>query len=139
MFKKKTSKLRQNKRKRHSRELVLNVTSPRIVFFQFLKAARGMAKSFVIFLLLGALCWFGYNRVSNHFNNNEEFAIRDPQVTNFEGNQTVVLNKFRVLEIAGVDLTGTIFSVDLDEAKKLLLERPEIRDVKVRRKLPNTM
>ena len=139
MFKKRTSRLKQNKRKRHSRELVLNVTSPLIVFFQFLKTARGMAKSIVIFLLLGSLCWFGYDQISNHFNNNEEFAISNPKVTNFEDEPTVVLGKSRVLEIAGVDLSGTIFNVDLNEAKQLLLKRPEIRDVKIRRKLPHTI
>jgi len=139
MFKRKTSKLRQNKRKRHSRELVLNVRSPRIVFVQILKTIKGMARSVIVFLVVGGLCWFGYNQISNHFSNNEEFAIRNPLVSNFDGEPTVVLAKSRVLEIAGVDLTGTIFSVDLDEAKDLLLARPEIRNVKVQRKLPSTI
>jgi len=139
MFKRKTSKLKQNKRTRHDRELVLNVTSPRIVFFQSLRAMRGMMKTALILLAVGSACWFGYQQIHDHFNNNEEFAIKHSKVTNFEGNPTVVLPRLRVLEIAGVDLSGTIFSVDLDEAKRLLLERPEIEDVKVKRTLPNTI
>lgn len=137
MFKR--SKSRQNQRKRHSRELVLNVTSPRIFFFQFLKTIKGMAKSIVICLAVGALCWFGYYQISKHFSNNEEFAIRNPLVTDLDGGPTVVLAKSRVLEIAGVDLDGTIFSVDLGMAEQLLRDRPEIRSVKVRRKLPHTI
>ena len=139
MFKKKTSKLKQNKRKRHERELVLNVTSPRIVFFQSLKAIRGMMKTAIIVLAIGSACWFGYKQIHDHFNNNEEFAIKNSPVTNFDGEPTVVLSRKRVLEIAKVDLDGTIFSVDLDEAKRLLLERPEIQDVKIKRTLPNTI
>ena len=139
MFKKKTSKLKQNKRKRRGRELVLNVTSPRIVFFQSLKAIRGMMKTAIIVLAIGSACWFGYKQIHDHFNNNEEFAIKNSPVTNFDGEPTVVLSRKRVLEIAKVDLDGTIFSVDLDEAKRLLLERPEIQDVKIKRTLPNTI
>ena len=60
-------------------------------------------------------------------------------MTNFEGDPTVVLPRMRVLEIAGVDLSGTIFSVYIDEAKKLLLERPEVEDVTVKRSLPDTI
>ncbi|MGJ8656103.1 MAG: cell division protein FtsQ/DivIB [Akkermansiaceae bacterium] len=139
MFKKKTSKLKRNKRTRHDRELDLNVSSPRIVFFQSLKAIRGMMKTIIILLIVGSGCWFGYKQISDHFNNNEEFAIKSSPVTNFEGKPTVVLPRLRVLEIANVDLGGTIFSVDLDEVKRLLLDRPEIRDVKVKRTLPNTI
>ncbi|MFT5905678.1 MAG: hypothetical protein ACI9E1_001278 [Cryomorphaceae bacterium] len=139
MFKRKTSKLKQNKRTRHDRELVLNVTSPRIVFFQSLRAMRGMMKTALILLAVVSACWFAYKQIHDHFNNNEEFAIKYSPVTNFEGNPTVVLPRLRVLEIAGVNVTGTIFSVDLDEAKRLLLERPEIENVKVKRTLPNTI
>lgn len=139
MFKKKTSKLKQNKRSRHDRELVLSVTSPRIVFFQSLRAIRGMMKTVVILAVVGSACWFGYKAIHDHFNNNEEFVIKNSPVTNFEGKPTVVLPRARVLEIAGVDLAGTIFSVDLDEVKQLLLERPEIKDVKVKRNLPDTI
>ncbi len=139
MFKKKTSKLKQNKHTRHGRELDLNVTSPRIVFFQSLKALRGMMKTIIVLLLVGGVCWFGYTQISDHFDNNEEFAIQHSTVTNFEGKATVVLPRLRVLEIANVDLKGTIFSVDLDEVKRLLLERPEIKDVKVKRSLPDLL
>ncbi len=139
MFKRKTSKFKPNKRRRHNRELVMNVTSPRIVFFQSLRAIRGMMKTALIILAVGSACWFGYKQIHEHFNNNEEFAIKHSTVTNFEGKSTVVLTRLRVLEIAKVNLAGTIFSVDLDEARRLLLERPEIEDVRVKRTLPNTI
>ena len=139
IFKRKTSKLKHNKRKKHDRELVLNVTTPRIVFFQSLKAMRGMIKTMIITLAVGSACWLGYIKIHDHFNNNEEFAIKHSPVTNFEGGSTVVLPRMRVLEIAGVDLSGTIFSVDIDEAKKLLLERPEVENVTVKRSLPDTI
>ncbi len=139
MFKRKTSKLRQNKRKRHSRELVLNVTSPRIFFFQCIKNLKGATKNIIVVLVTGAMCWFGYQQIGNHFSNNKDYKIKYPNVTNFEGDPTVVLHPSRVLDIAGIDLSGTIFSVDLNEAKELLLARPEIRDVRVNRKIPSTI
>ncbi len=139
LFKKKTSRFKKNKRTRHDRELVLNVVSPRIVFFQSLKAMRGMIKTMIILMIVGTACWFGYKQIHDHFNNNEEFAIKHSTVTNFEGKPTVVLPRQRVLEIANVDLTGTIFNVDLGEAERLLLERPEIEEVKVKRTLPDSI
>lgn len=138
-YRRKTSKLKQNRRNKHQRELVLNVISPRIVFFQALKSIRRMMKTAVIVLTLGAGCWFGYQAIVDHFDNNDEFIIRNTPVTNYEGKKTVVLPRERVLEIAGVDLNGTIFSVDIEKAKKRLLERPEITGVKMKRNLPDTI
>lgn len=123
----------------HHRELDLNVTSPRIVFFHSLKALRGMMKTIIILLVIGGLCWFGYHKISEHFSSNEEFAIKHSPVTNFEGDATVVLPKYKVLEIAQIDLQGTIFNVDLEKVEKLLLERPEIKRVNVKRSLPDTI
>lgn len=139
IFKKRTSRFKKNKRTRHNRELVINVISPRIVFFQSLKAMRGMIKMGVILIAVGCACWFGYQQIHDHFNNNEEFAIKHSSVTNFEGKPTVILPRQRVLEIARVDLTGTIFSVDLDEAERLLSERSEVEEVKVKRTLPDSI
>lgn len=139
MFKKRTGRFKKNKRLRHDRELMLNVISPRIVFFQSLKAMRGMVKTAIILTIISSACWFGYKQIHDHFNNNVEFAIKHSTVTNFEGKPTVILPRQRVFEIAQVDLTGTIFSVDLDEAERLLLERPEIEEVKVKRTLPDSI
>jgi len=139
MFKKRTTKLKHNKRKRHDRELVLNVTSPRIVLFQSLKAMRGMLKIVVVLSLLAFGSWFAYQKIYDHFHDTKEFAIKYSPVTDFEGKPTVVLSRSKVLEIGRVDLSGSIFSVDLDEVKRLLLERPEVEDVRVKRSLPDTI
>lgn len=139
MFKKRTGRFKKNKRLRHDRELMLNVISPRIVFFQSLKAMRGIVKTTIILAIIGSAGWFGYKQIDDHFNDNVEFAIKHFTVTNFDGKPTVILSRQRVLEIAKVDLKGTIFSVDQDQAERLLLERPEIEVVKVKRTLPDSI
>jgi hypothetical protein len=95
MFKKRTGRFKKNKRTRHDRELALNVTSPRIVLFQSLKAVRGMVKTVIILAIIGSACWFGYKQIHDHFNNNLEFAIKHSTVTNFEGKPMVILPSFR--------------------------------------------
>lgn len=119
--------------------LQLKVTSPRIMFFQSLKAMRGMMKTIIVFLVLVVGGWFGYQAIDDHFLKNDEFALKHLKISNFEGGDTRVLPRERIVEISEIDENGTIFAMDLDEVKQALLDRPEIVDVEVKRKMPDTI
>jgi len=133
MFKKKTSKTRYN-RQRADRMLHLQVSSPRIVFFQSLRTMRGFLKYAVLIALLGFGVTMGVRAVKKHFVNNEEFVLRDIdlQTNGF-------LTHGRVVEIGEIDVNGTIFAVDIDELEKRLLDQPGVTSAKVERKLPGTL
>ena len=142
MFRRKTTPIKKNRRgksSKNSRVLHLNVMSPRIAFFQSLKKLRNMGRTLVILGIVAVLIYFAYKAIYKHFNDNDEFAIQYIPVTDFEGNDTVVLSKNRVWAISEIDVKGTIFQVDLDDVKKRLLERPEVINVEVDRKLPDTI
>lgn len=142
MFRKKTTPIRKNRRgkqAKNSRVLHLKVTSPRIMFFQSLKAMKDMGRTLVILGILSVVIYFAYKAVYKHFNDNEEFVIKYIPVTDFEGNDTVVLSAKKVWDLSQIDQQGTIFQVDLDDVEQRLRNRPEVMDVKVDRKLPDTI
>jgi len=109
------------------------------MFFQFLKAARGMMKSIIVILVLIVGGWFGYQAIDDHFVRNDEFALEHLEITDFEGGKTQVLPRERIVEITGIDEDGTIFAADLDDVRSTLLDRPEIIDATVTRRMPDTI
>lgn len=142
MFRKKTTPIKKNRRgksSKNSRVLHLNVMSPRIAFFQSLKKLKDMGRTLVILGIVSVLIYFAYKAVHEHFNDNDEFVIQYIPVTDFKGNDTVVLSKDRVWAISGIDVKGTIFQVDLDDVERRLRERPEVISAEVDRKLPDTI
>ena len=139
MARKKQTPIKRNRRTRHDKVLHLKVTSPRIVFFQSLKAMRGMVKTVIILGIIGTGLVMGYKMITKHFNDNEEFVIKFLPVTDFEGNKTVVLSQARIWEISEIDLKGTIFTPNLGDVRQRLKDRAEIIDAEVNRKLPHTI
>ncbi len=140
MFRKKaTTRVRGKHRSKNDRVLHLKVSSPRIVFFQSLKALRGMTKTMIILAVVSVGIWYSYQAIYKHFNDNKEFAVHYVPVTDFGGYETKVLSKKRVWELSGIDFDGTIFQADLDEVESRLGLRPEVIRVKVTRKLPHTI
>jgi len=142
MFRRKTTPIKKNRRgksSKNSRVLHLNVMSPRIALFQSLKKVKGMGRTLVILGIVAVLGYFAYMAIHDHFNDNDEFAIQYIPVTDFEGNDTVVLSAKRVWDISKINQQGTIFQVDLDDVEKRLRERPEVINVEVDRKLPDTI
>jgi len=113
--------------------------SPRIMFFQSLKRLKDMARSFVVLGIIAVLFYFAYKAINEHFNDNEEFAIQYIPVTDFEGNDTIVLSAKRVWDISGIDQQGTIFQVDINDVERRLRDRPEVISAEVDRKLPDTI
>ena len=133
MFKKKKSNTRYTRQKTDNK-LRLQVSSPRIVFFQSLKAMKGVFKISLVLALLGAGSFYGYNYIQNHFLTSEEFALQ-----HLELETNGFLSKSEVAEVAGIDPSGTIFSFGLEEAETSLMERPEIVSADVQRHYPDTV
>lgn len=127
MFKKKTARVRQ----RNDRKLQLQVSSPRIVLFQSLRALQGMIKLAAVLIIVGVGVWLGGRAIREHFVDNDEFLLRDLDVKT-----NGYLTYERVVEIGAIDLNGTIFQVDIDELERKLAERPEVVTAKVERKMP---
>lgn len=133
MFRKK----RQNTRyaREHSdRVLHLKVNSPRIVFFQSVRATKGILKFIVIVGILGFASFYGIRYLKQHFLTHDDFALR---FLDLETNGSLTVNQ--VAEIAGISPEGTVFSFDIDEAQLKLSSRPEIVTATVERRLPDTV
>ena len=133
MFRKKQMNSRYV-RQRSDRMLHLQVSSPRIVFFQSRKAVWGIFKVVVILALLGAAGVYATRYVQNHFLTSEEFALR-----HLELKTNGSLNESEVAQIAEIDPSGTIFSFDIDLAESRLIARPEVVEAVVERRLPDTV
>lgn len=133
MFKKKKSNTRYA-REKTNRSVEMRVSSPRIMFFQSLKALKGGLKISILLAILSCGCFYGYHYVRDHFLTSEEFALH-----HFELKTNGFLNAGEVAEIAGIDLSGTIFSFDLEEAEARLIARPEVVSANVDRLYPDTV
>ncbi len=133
MFRKKQSNTRYV-RQRSDRMLHLQVSSPRIVFFQSRKAVWGVFKIVIILAALAAAGLYGTRYVQNHFLTSPEFALR-----HLELKTNGFLNESEVAQIAEIDPSGTIFSFDIDLAEARLIARPEVVAAVVERRLPDTV
>lgn len=133
MFKRKKTNTRYT-HSRSDRKLHLQVSSPRIVFFQSIKAMRGVFKLAFIAVLLSAGGFYGVNYIQNHFLTNPEFTLK-----HLELKTNGFLDEGQVAEIAGINPSGTIFAFDIDEAEAKLIERPEVVSAEVERRLPDTV
>ena len=133
MFRKKQTNTRYV-RQRSDRMLHLQVSSPRIVFFQSRKAIWGVFKICIVVAALGAAGIYGTHYVQNHFLTSPEFTLR-----HLELKTNGFLNESEVAKIAEIDPSGTIFSFDIDLAEARLIERPEVVSAVVERRLPDTV
>lgn len=133
MFKKKRQNTRYT-RDRSERVLHLRVSSPRIVFFQSIKATKGLIKLLILLGIIGAGGYYGTKYVQQHFLTNQEFALRHLKL---DTNGFLDVNQ--VAEIADIDPSGTIFAFDIDGAEAKLTARPEIVRAEVERRLPDTV
>ncbi|MFT5883446.1 MAG: hypothetical protein ACI9FG_001961 [Crocinitomicaceae bacterium] len=121
-------------RQQSDRMLHLQVSSPRIVFFQSRKAVWGAFKIALILAALGAAGIYGTRYVQNHFLTSPEFTLR-----HLELETNGFLNESEVAKIAEIDPSGTIFSFKIDQAEARLIARPEVVAAAIERRLPDTV
>lgn len=131
MPRRKTSRTR---RRSLEKRLEMRVTSPRIVCFGVLRSLkRTMWLVFLVALLGGAL-WGARVGLRHIFIDNEEFRL---QAVQLETNG--MLTELHLVELTGLDLSASIFAIDLDRIREDLESRPGIEEVEVQRRLPGTL
>lgn len=116
------------------RKLYLRVTSPRIVFYQ---CAAILKRIFKLLLVLGVIGGAGYyltQSITKHLNTNEKFVLRH---LDFESNGHMSAEE--AAQIAGINLSESIFKVDIDVAEQRLRELPEVVSAEVERRLYDTI
>ncbi|YCM44440.1 FtsQ-type POTRA domain-containing protein [Verrucomicrobiaceae bacterium 227] len=139
MFQRRTSNRTPKSRQRM---LSLKVSSPRIVFFDFLKFGGKFLKLGAIVTIMvgvGAGLSFGWQKL---FVENDDFTISDFSLKTFDGKDPRFLTHARMLEQTGLDRLepdATIFSLDTDVLAAALEGLPELTGAKVSRRLPGTL
>jgi len=126
-------------KKSRQRMLSLKVSSPRIVFLDFLKVGTKAVKYSLLVALMvgvGAILNFGWQKL---FVENEEFTINELPLKTFDGKEPRFLSHERIVKKAGLDPQATIFAIDADELRAALEQLPELTSAKVSRRLPGTL
>jgi len=121
------------------RKLALQVSSPRIVMFGFVKFFRRFFKLGVALfaaVVVGFCLGLGWEKL---FVENDEFLISELELLTIDDEPVTFLTHARLSKQANLSPNDTIFSVDKDELKAALLELPEITDVEVGRRLPGKL
>jgi hypothetical protein len=122
--------------RRHQRANVLEVRvmSPRIAWFGFLKFLGKLTKAAAVLAVLATIGWGAWRGIERAFYQNPDFNL---QVIDLNYNQ--VLDEAGLAEITGIDLTASIFKVDLNDVVAKLKARPEIAEASAERHLPGTL
>ncbi|MES2660363.1 MAG: FtsQ-type POTRA domain-containing protein [Verrucomicrobiota bacterium] len=130
------SKSRTSKTRRRSRSKVLEVRvmSPRIAWFGFLKFAGKVAKFACILAVVTGIGWGIWQGIQHAFYKNPDFRL---QVIDLNPNPAI--DEAGVVEAGGINLTASLFEINVDELTVKLNQRPEISSARVERHLPGTL
>ena len=131
MLKRHTSKPRRTQR---ANVLEVRVMSPRIAWFSFLKLAGTLTKFTCIIAVLAGMSWGVWQGIQRAFYKNPDFRL---QVIDL--NQNSVIDEADLAEITGIDITDSIFNINIDQVVAKLKARPEIADARAERHLPGTL
>jgi hypothetical protein len=131
MFKRKTSKV---KNRHQVRMLKANVMSPRIFWFDVRHAFAQLFKLLLWAVLIGAVCWGLWLGVEKGLLNNDEFKLQ-----RIELSDNPAVDKVRLLNVAGIDPTGSLFDCDAGMIEERLRALPEVAGADVRREFPGTL
>lgn len=130
------SKHRTSKTRRRSRSQVLEVRvmSPRIAWFGFLKFAGSAAKIACVLAVLVGIGWGVRQGIQRAFYKNPDFRL---QVIDLNPNP--VINEVGLAEKTNIDLTASLFDIDVKDIATKLKNLPEISDAHVERHLPGKL
>ncbi|MEM1083541.1 MAG: FtsQ-type POTRA domain-containing protein [Verrucomicrobiota bacterium] len=131
MFKRKTSKVRN---RRQVKVLKANVMSPRIFWFDVRHALARFFKLLLWLALLGAVGYGVWMGLDKGLVKNEEFRLQEIVVAD-----NPAIDEIRLLEVAGIDPSGSLFDCDSGKIEAKLLALPEIAGAEVRREFPGTL
>lgn len=131
MIKRQTSKIRRRSR---SKVLEVRVMSPRIAWFGFLRFAGSFTKIACVVAAITGVGWGIWQGIQHAFYKNPDFQL-----------QVIDLNPNPVIDEAGlakavkIDLTASLFDIDVNDLTEKLNHLPEISNAHVERHLPGTL
>jgi cell division protein FtsQ len=131
MFKRRTSRVQH---RRQVIELQAKVVSPRIVWFGVLKSCRKLVRFAVIAALLGGAVWGVKYGIRRGLLENEEFRLQAIELT-----PNPAIDERRLVQVAGIDLNGSLFDCHVAEIEAKLRALPELASATVRREFPGTL
>lgn len=108
--------------------------SPRIAWFGFLRLAGRFAKFACVLAILTGIGWGIWRGVQNAFHDNPDFRL---QVIDLNPNP--VIDEPGVAEVAQIDLTASIFDVDVNDVTEKLKAIPSIADASTETHMPSKL
>ncbi len=108
--------------------------SPRLAWLKLLKFSKNLAKLAAILALAAGLGWGVWLGIQQAFYKNPDFRL---QVIDLNPNP--VIDELSLAEITGIDLTASLFDIDVDAVVRKLKARPEIAEARAERNLPGTL
>lgn len=131
MSKRQTSKTRRRTR---SQVLEVRVMSPRIAWFGFLRFAGGLLKIACVLAVLTGIGWGVWQGIQRAFYKNPDFRLQAIDL-----NQNPAIDEAGVAEAAEIDLTASLFDIDVDHVTARLKALPCIQDARAERHLPGKL
>ena len=125
---------RQTRRRSRSKVLEVRVMSPRIAWFEFLSFAGRLTKIACILAVLTGIGWGVWLGIQRAFYKNPDFRL---QVIDLNPNP--VIDEVGLAEKTGIDLTASLFDIDVEAVATKLQDLPEISEAHVERHLPGKL
>ncbi len=123
-------------RRKHGgmQKLHVNVTSPRIVMYQAMRAMGKGLKLILLLAIIGGIGWGSWKGVQHLFLGNEKYRLREIDVqTNGH------IDPARVVDVTGIDIDASLFAIKTTQMRKKLDALPEVMECEVERRLPGTL
>lgn len=130
-LKRQTSKPRRNTR---AQVLEVRVMSPRIAWFGVLGFLGSVTKCACILAVITGIGWGGWKGIERAFYKNPDFRL---QVIDL--NENSVIDELGLAEAASIDLTASLFDIDVEQVMEKLRALPEISAAHAERHLPGTL
>lgn len=108
--------------------------SPRIAWFRLLKALGGVTKLACILAVITGLGWGVWQGIERAFYKNPDFRL---QVIDL--NENSVIDELGLAEAADIDLTASLFDIDVDQVMEKLRALPAISAAHAERHLPGKL
>ncbi|RYD19439.1 MAG: FtsQ-type POTRA domain-containing protein [Verrucomicrobiaceae bacterium] len=131
MSKRQTSKTRRRQR---SKVLEVRVMSPRIAWFGFLRFAGGLLKIACVLAVITGIGWGVWQGIQRAFYQNPDFRLQAIDL-----NQNPAIDEVGVATAAEINLTASLFDVDVNAVTAKLRTLPAIQEARAERHLPGTL
>lgn len=134
MFKQKRQTTKPRRNQTRPRVLEVRVLSPRIAWFSFLKILGKLTKLACILAVITGIGWSVWQGIQRAFYENPDFRLQLIDL-----NTNPVIDEVGVVEAAGIDLTASLFEIDVTAVAEKLKALPAIADARAERHLPGKL